>query len=140
MSELQEITDLLGIGKPKHPVAPLEFVDLVNEGLPMRSLGRLCTRIAPEDVSFKYRFVPKATLARYGLRLNQIQSARIARVARIWAVARRIWGSDEQTRDFLFRPHQLLNGRRPIDVAIENEIGAELVRDILGRLEFGSAV
>jgi len=138
MSELQEITDLLGIGK--NPVAPLEFVDLVQEGLPLKSLNRLSVRIAPADATFKYRLVPKATLARYAVRLNSMQSNRIARVARLWAFARRIWGSDERTRDFLFQPHQLLNGRPPIDVAIENEIGAELVRDILGRLEFGSAV
>jgi uncharacterized protein (DUF2384 family) len=34
----------------------------------------------------------------------------------------------------------LLKGRRPLDVVLENEIGAELVRGVLGRLEHGSAV
>ena len=28
----------------------------------------------------------------------------------------------------------------PIDLVLENEIGGELVRDVLGRLEHGSAV
>ena len=63
----------------------------------------------------------------------------MARLAAIWTVARKIWGSDEEARDFLFRAHQLLDGRRPIDVAIENELGGELVRDVLGRLQYGSA-
>lgn len=86
-----------------------------------------------------YRIVPKATLARYAVRLNAAQSTRVARLADIWALARKVWGSDAETRDFLFRPHQLLEGRRPIDVAIENELGGQLVRDLLGRLQYGSA-
>lgn len=62
------------------------------------------------------------------------------RLAKIWSLAQAVWGSDEAARGFLSREHQLLDGRRPIDVAIENELGAELVRDILGRLQHGSAV
>lgn len=140
MTNLADVTELLGVTKPKSPIAPLAFVDLVEQGLPLKALDRLSMRIAPEDSQFKYRIVPKPTLARYKHRLNSTQSTLIARLAGIWAVARKIWGSDEETREFLFRSHPLLDGRRPIDVAIENELGAELVRDILGRLEYGSAV
>lgn len=141
MIAFAEVNELLGVARPKGANdSPLHFVDLVNKGLPLRALERLSTRIAPSDAAFKYRLVPKATLARYATRLNAAQSMRIARIASIWTEARRVWGSDEETRDFLFRPHQLLEGRRPIDVAIENELGGQLVQDILGRLEYGSAV
>jgi uncharacterized protein (DUF2384 family) len=34
----------------------------------------------------------------------------------------------------------LLQGRRPIDLVLKNEIGASLVQGVLGRLEHGSAV
>lgn len=140
MIAFAEVNELLGVAKPKDSDSPLHFVDLVNKGLPLRALERLSTRIAPSDASFRYRLVPKATLARYATRLNAAQSMRIARIANIWTAARKVWESDEETRDFLFRPHQLLEGRRPIDVAIENELGGQLVQDILGQLEYGSAV
>jgi putative toxin-antitoxin system antitoxin component (TIGR02293 family) len=136
-----EVSDLLGMIKPKGAIeSPLQFVDLIEKGLPLKALDRIATRIAPSDATFKYRIVPKATLARYTVRLNATQSTRVARLAGVWALARKVWRSDEEARDFLFRPHQLLEGRRPIDVAIENELGGELVRDTLGRLEYGSAV
>lgn len=141
MIAFAEVNELLGVAKPRSANdSPLRFVDLVNRGLPARALQRLSTLIAPSDAAFKYRLVPKATLARYGSRLNAAQSMRIARIASIWTAARKVWGSDEETRDFLFRPHRMLEGRRPIDVAIETELGGQLVQDILGQLEYGSAV
>jgi hypothetical protein len=41
--------------------------------------------------------------------------------------------------DFLFRPHPLLEGRRPLDVVLASEFGRPIVEGILGRLKFGSA-
>lgn len=141
MSTLAEVTALLGVARPQHPIeSPMKFVDMIDKGLPLRSLDRLCARVAPADASFKYRIVPKATLARYSVRLNSSQSTLVARLADIWALAVGVWGADEEARDFLFRPHLLLEGRRPIDVAIENEFGGQLVREILGRLQHGTAV
>jgi len=140
MIGLAEMSELLGVSKPRSAAAsPLQLVDMVEKGLPVKALDRLCARLAPSDAAFKYRIVPKATLARYSVRLNATQSSLLARLAAIWTLARKIWGSDEEARDFLFRAHQLLDGRRPIDVAIENELGGELVRDVLGRLQYGSA-
>ena len=42
-------------------------------------------------------------------------------------------------RDFLFRPHPMLEDELPVDVVLRSEFGAELVIDILGRLKYGSA-
>jgi putative toxin-antitoxin system antitoxin component (TIGR02293 family) len=142
--ESLEVRDVLGLRnvKPKRQ-SSLQLVDLAERGFPVSTLDRISKRIAPGDASFKYRIVPKATLARAkagSSRLSSGQSALVARLAKIWALARTIWGADETTRDFLLRPHQLLDGRRPIDVAIESELGGELVREILGRLQNGSAV
>jgi putative toxin-antitoxin system antitoxin component (TIGR02293 family) len=60
-------------------------------------------------------------------------------VASVWAQALRIWKSEEATREFLFRAHPILNGRKPIDLVLESEIGADLVRGLLGRIEAGVA-
>jgi putative toxin-antitoxin system antitoxin component (TIGR02293 family) len=71
--------------------------------------------------------------------LSPTEGARVARLAEVWAMARRVWGSDAEARAFLFRPHPMLEGGRPIDVVIADEFGRPLVEGILGRLQYGSA-
>ncbi len=63
----------------------------------------------------------------------------MALLANVWNVARDVWGSDGEARDFLFRPHPMAEDRLPIDLAIQSEFGAELIVDILGGLKYGSA-
>ena len=155
MTELLSGARVLGL---KPPTSELEYVDLILRGLPANSLKVIVKALAPTDSSFKFRIVPKASFYRlYGVstpssrrrskampgsrqRLSGAQSAIVARLASVWAQAERVWKSPDAARDFLYRKHPLLKGRRPLDVVLENEIGAELVRGVLGRLEHGSAV
>jgi putative toxin-antitoxin system antitoxin component (TIGR02293 family) len=63
----------------------------------------------------------------------------LVRLAEVRAMARRVWGSEESAQAFLFRPHPMLEGRRPADVVIGGEAGRLRVEDILGPLQYGSA-
>ena len=72
--------------------------------------------------------MPKASPARVERRLSRAHSVLVARVASVWAQALRLWKSEETTREFLFRAHPMLNGRKPIDLIRESEIAADLVR------------
>ena len=144
MTALADAVRILGLDKGAHKRASteLDYLQLVDRGLPTRSLEVISTAVAPNDTGFKYRIVPKASLARYKAsnRLSPGHSVVVARLAAIWGAAERIWKSEDEVRDFLNRPHPLLGGRRPIDLVLENEMGADLVRNALGRLEYGSAV
>ncbi len=85
--------------------------------------------------------VAKSTLARRlkaNERLTPAEGEKVARLARIWAMAKEVWGSEADARRFLETPHPLLEGRPPREVA-ESEIGAREVENILGRLRFGAA-
>jgi putative toxin-antitoxin system antitoxin component (TIGR02293 family) len=160
MTELLSGARLLGL---EPPASELDYVDQVYRGLPVKSLEFIVNVTAPGELSFKFRIVPKASFYRlYGAsrsarrrgskaspyrrstqgsrRLSGAQSAIVARLASVWAQAERVWKSPDAARDFLYRKHPLLGERRPLDVVLENEIGAELVRGVLGRLEHGSAV
>src|SRR3546814_10295434 len=44
--------------------SPLAMANSIKAGLPLSSLERLSKAIAPDDASFPYRFVPRATLTR----------------------------------------------------------------------------
>jgi putative toxin-antitoxin system antitoxin component (TIGR02293 family) len=142
MTELLSAARVLALETTARSVlSELDYLDMVDRGLPIRSLERIVALVAPGDTSFKYRIVPKASLARRksGRRLGKAQSVVVARLASVWAQATRVWKFEGAARDFLYRKHPLLGQRRPIDLVLENEIGAELVRNVLGRLEHGSA-
>ncbi len=142
MLAFEKVADVLGL-PPRETAArsPLGLVSRIEGGLPLTVLERVSQLLAPNDGHFKYRFVPKATLERrkVSLRLSPEEGMRVARVARVWNLAIDVWQSPEAARDFLFRSHPMLEDRAPIDVVIQNEIGAELVLEILASLKYGSA-
>ena len=109
--------------------------------MPVKTVDRVARLVAPGDAQFKYRLVPKATLERRRAtnRLSPEEGTRLARLAKVWAAARDVWGSDDAARDFLFRPHPMAEDQRPIDLVIQSEFGAELIADILNGLKYGTA-
>ena len=125
-------------------LAPLALLQAVEHGLPLATLDRLAAAIAPGDAGFAHRMVARATLARRrksadAARLTAEESGRVARLAEVWALAVEVWGSADAARAFLFRPHAMLDHRRPVDVVLASEFGRPLVEGILGRLQYGAA-
>ncbi|WP_214473375.1 DUF2384 domain-containing protein [Mesorhizobium sp. dw_380] len=136
------VADVLGL--PAKEVAarsPFGLISRIENGLPIGALERVAHLLAPGDAQFKYRLIPKATYERRKTvhRLSSDEGTRLARVARVWGLAVDVWQNDEEARDFLFRPHPMIEDKRPIDVVILSEFGAEMVVDILGGLKYGSA-
>ena len=107
----------------------------------VKALDRVVDAIAPGDAHFQYRLVPKATLERRKAsnRLSPDEGPRLARLARVWSEALDVWGGEDEARDFLFRPHPMAEDKRPVDLVIQSEFGAELMIDILGGLRYGTA-
>ena len=62
------------------------------------------------------------------------------RVARVFDRARAVWKSEDDARRFLTTPHMLLDGRTPMDVALKTDEGARVVEEVLGKLEYGTAL
>ena len=142
--------------------APLAFLSAVEAGLPVAALDALVRAVAPDDSQFRYRLVPKATLTRRArvsgvqggfqerqapfaapsratARLTPEESGRVGRLQRVWDAALDVWGTPDTARAFLFRPHPLLEGRKPMDVVLASEFGGPVVEHILGALKYGSA-
>jgi putative toxin-antitoxin system antitoxin component (TIGR02293 family) len=143
------VSEVLGL-HDRGPLLPTSLMNEVERGLSLSALDRVAKAVAPGDAGFPFRLVSRATLARRrkalangqhaaAARLSADESARVARLAEVWALAREVWGSEEAARAFLFRPHPMLEGRRPIDVVLANEFGRPLVEGILGGLQYGSA-
>lgn len=137
-----DLAAALGLpGKSPEAHALVALIVRIERGLPVKAVDKVAHLVAPDDAQFKYRLVPKATLERRRTanRLSPEEGARLARLAKVWSLARDVWGGDEEARDFLFRPHPMAEDRRPIDLVIQSEFGAELIVDILNGLKYGTA-
>jgi len=137
-----EVAAVLGLSaKSLEALSPITLIFRIEHGLPVKAVDKVAHLLAPGDAQFKYRLVPKATLERRKTtnKLSPEEGARLARLARVWSAARDVWGADEEARDFLFRPHPMAEDKRPIDLVIQSEFGAELILDILGGLKYGTA-
>lgn len=141
--EARSLAALLGVKSKGGFADPLDLANAVSKGLSVDALDRLCGLIAPGDSRLRHLLVPKATLARRHRgsgRLSPEESNRIARLARLWAFAIDVWKSEAAAQRFLAKPHPLLRGRVPRELAIESDIGARAVEDLLGGLKYGTAV
>ncbi|MGI4746187.1 MAG: antitoxin Xre/MbcA/ParS toxin-binding domain-containing protein [Janthinobacterium lividum] len=139
-----------GNGRHRGPMPVMSLMREVEKGLSVTVLDEVARAVAPGDGAFASRIIPKATLSRrrkaFALAdgdtavLTPEEGGRVARVAEVWVSAIDVWGGEEAARAFLFRPHPLLEGQRPMDVVLASEYGRPVVLDILGGLKHGTAV
>lgn len=143
LPESAQIAEILGLPEPSS-FDDLKLAGRIAHGLRIRSVERVVDRIDPGGSSISSTsFVPKSTLQRRkasGARLGVSASEKLWQVTRVFVEARRQYRSDEGARAFLLRPHPLLEGRTPLDVARETAAGADLVLKLLGEAEAGIAV
>ena len=141
-TEIAEIAKILAIPTRRGSLAPTEFAARIEAGFKPETVARFVKAVTPDSAALTHLIVPKATLTRRlakHQRLTADESSRLARAARVWAHALAIWKAPESAREFLLRPHPMLDGRRPLEMAIATDVGAEVVDQLLGRLEYGSA-
>jgi putative toxin-antitoxin system antitoxin component (TIGR02293 family) len=136
------IEDLLGVKAPATNTR-LALAYSIEAGLPVSALDHLAEVVAPEDTRFKFRLIPKATLERRRRstkRLTSDEGDRLARVAKVYAIALDIYHDPAKVRDFLRRPHMMLDNKAPLDVALATGPGADAVVNLLGRAAYGGGV
>ena len=141
-ASIAQVAKILAIPMRGRSLSPTEFVARIEEGLKPEIVARVVKAVTPNSTELIYLIVPKATLTRRlskRQRLTADESSRLARAAKTWTHALAIWKAPEAAREFLLRPHPMLDGRRPIEMAITTDVGADVVDQLLGRLEHGSA-
>lgn len=69
-------------------------------------------------------------------RLTRYESDRLSRLARLMALANEYLGGEERAILWLKRPNRALGGLAPV-AAIDTELGARQVENILGRIAYG---
>lgn len=137
------LADLLGV-KPKNTETTLTLARSVEKGLPVSALDKIADRVSPQDVRhFTYRVVPKPTLERRRRakqHLTTEESDRLARVAKVFAFGLEVFRDEAKVRDFLNRPHPMLEGKTPLELALATGPGTDAVVNLLGRAAYSGGV
>ena len=137
-----DVCSALGIRVRKGTEPGLALARKLEQGFDFGSVERVAKALAPDDRSFVYTLIPRASLKRYEKSgtLTPLASDKVYDMARVWKAAEWLYGDRDKARAFLNRPHSLLEGRRPIDLARASSAGADLVLEIIQRAAAGVAV
>ena len=118
-----------------------ELEQVVAKGLPTQVATLINKQFYPKQPDLTYQLVPRTTFNRK-LKLRQPlpleYSQKLERLARVYAFALEVWENSDDAREFLTKPHPMLEDRTPYQAA-QTELGARQVEEILGRALFGSA-
>ena len=134
----EQIAAVMKLPVLPHSMAQLD--ELVAKGLPKTALRESVEKVCGTSEQRKrllHQIVPEATYKRRK-DLTPEESAKTERLARVFATAHYIWGSEADARAFLNTPHAMLKGRTPLEVSL-TEIGARRVEELLWRLHYGIA-
>jgi putative toxin-antitoxin system antitoxin component (TIGR02293 family) len=123
----------------KAALQPASLIEAMRAGLPVQELKDLQTSLAvPMEKLVPMLGISKATLHRRKAegRLDQAESDRVVRYARLMGRAIEVMESEGSARQWLSSPQFGLGGAVPLEYA-ETEVGAREVEDLLGRIEHG---
>lgn len=118
---------------------PSKLIEILRGGLPVQELDDLQASLdVPMDKLFPMLGISKATLHRRKAegRLDQAESDRVVRFAKLMGKAIEVMESEEDARQWLTSPQFGLGGAVPLEYA-ETEVGAREVENLLGRIEHG---
>ena len=127
------------LNSPVVPYGAAQVVELITQGIPWKELEALQQglQLTMEELAVKIG-MSRATLNRRKAegRLDQAESDRVVRLARLTGKAVGVFESQENARQWLTSPQVALGGALPLDFA-QTEVGAREVEDLLGRIEYG---
>ena len=113
--------------------------DAIREGFPPAVVGELrrASGLTLKELACALDLSPRSLQRRRRTgRLARYESDRLYRLARIVALANECLGDHERARRWLKRPNRALSGLAPV-AAIDTELGARQVENILGRIAYG---
>ncbi len=140
-SSLDAVVALLG-GKAvfrRTPRSRLELIPMVREGLPYAALEAIGAYLELSiESTAKSLGLSSRTLVRRKEtgQLDALESERVLRLAEVAARTVEVFGNEENARHWLAEGNRALGGAKPLDM-LDTDVGADAVRDVLGRIEHG---
>src|SRR5271166_6611854 len=140
VNELRAVVQELGgeqaIGRPLS--SDYDMREAIREGFPLEVLQELmrASGLTLKELAGALDLSPRSLQRRRRGRLARFESDRLYRMARLLALARETLGDGPRASRWLKRTNRALGGVAPI-AAIDTELGARRVENILGRIAYG---
>lgn len=135
-----DLAEWLRVPRPRRVAEPeLRLAAAVRRGFAVRVVERLVREGWLTAADVDRLVLPRRTLAHRKARrqrLTREESDRLARVARVLALAEETFQDAETARTWLRRPNRALDGQRPIDL-LDTDAGARTVEAVLTRVAHG---
>ena len=136
----EDITELLGGAAVLESgiSSDIELVAAVREGLPAGAMEAIVEKGALSTDEVEHLVLAEGTVAERALaeKVTPVESDRLARVARITALANETFGDSAKAARWLRKPARALGGVPPIELLSSGE-GARLVEDSLEQIANG---
>jgi len=132
---------ILGFRQRRTKAGNPSISELVRAGFPLSTFDAVLNyaHVSSEQLASVVSISPR-TLQRRRANpkpmLDRVESDRIARVARLYALAAEVLGSDEAARTWMMTPNRSLDNARPFTL-LETEGEAREIEDALGRIQHG---
>lgn len=122
----------------------LRLADMVADGLPVSTVETIVKKLDPVGGYLAiHDLVPRATYYRRKearQSLTKDQSEMVFAMAKLFSEVTRLFQGDiSMASMFLSRPHPMLGGRSPLDVAKKSTAGTDAVLALLARADAGIA-
>lgn len=136
MTAAHQVSDVLGVEEPE---TELEYIEQIRKGLPYEAVERLREELElslselAEALSISTRTLNRRKRSES---LNPEESDRIFRIARVFAHALSVLESRERAAAWFKTSNRALGGRIPLEM-FDTDVGAEMVDDVLTRIEYG---
>jgi putative toxin-antitoxin system antitoxin component (TIGR02293 family) len=141
VNEVQAVVEELGgasvMGRPLHTETDLQTA--IREGFPQTVVEGVMksAHLTLKELAASLDLSTRSLQRRRGEgRLARYESDRLYRIARIVALAKHYLGGEEIAIRWLKRPNRALGGVAPMQ-AIDTELGARNVENVLGRIAYG---
>ncbi len=142
MADLQDsIVNILG-GKQvvKHTLnSVLDYVETARSGLPKKSLVKLQTTMGV-NISQMAQLVGSSPRSLARIQFSDTLPIEIAeptlQIAQVVAKGIDVFGDEETFREWMSEKNMAMAGNPPIDL-LNSRFGAQLIMDVIGRIEWG---
>jgi putative toxin-antitoxin system antitoxin component (TIGR02293 family) len=133
---IRELGGERALGRPLK--SDVDLREAIREGFPHAVLGELlrASGLTLTELAGALDLSSRSLQRRRRGRLARFESDRLYRLARVLALARESLGDETRATRWLKRTNRALGGVAPI-AAIDTELGARQVENLLGRIAYG---
>ncbi len=119
-------------------LSPLEQIETIRQGIAVQVFDQIAVAlgVGKEALARKLNISAQTLRKRKSRILSPEEAEKSLRVARIFAMASEVLGSEDKARHWVNDQIPALGGKRPLDL-LDTDVGAQEVTNLLGCIKWG---